>query len=268
MTSRNSPSAGHGARKPTVGIFGLTGCAGDQLVVLNCEDQLLGLVELIDIRDFLTASSDNDHDCHLDIAFVEGSVSSKRDEERLRRIRARADTLVALGTCAVWGGIPAMDRDVDRQALIAEIYGAGGRKFDAMPTRALHEVVSVDVAITGCPIEKHEFLAAVASLLQGDLPLRPEQPVCVECRLRENRCLLIHDGECCLGPITLGGCRARCPSLGVGCIGCRGPVPQANVAAAAVVLEEHGVSPEAVKQRLQTFAPVLESRTLGGEIER
>jgi sulfhydrogenase subunit delta len=268
MTSENVPLSDGGVRKPTVGVFGLTGCAGDQLVVLNCEDQLLGLVELIDIRDFLTASSDNDHDCHLDIAFVEGSVSSKRDEKRLRRIRARADTLVALGTCAVWGGIPAMDRDVDRRVLIEDIYGATGRQFDAMPTRALHEVVSVDAAITGCPIEKHEFLAAVANLLQGDLPLCPEQPVCVECRLRENRCLLIHDGECCLGPITLGGCRARCPSLGVGCIGCRGPVPQANLEAAAVVLQEHGVPPDAVRRRLQTFAPVFDSRMLGAGVER
>ena len=37
--------------KPTVGIFGLTGCAGEQLVVLDCEDQLLDLVALLDIRD-------------------------------------------------------------------------------------------------------------------------------------------------------------------------------------------------------------------------
>ena len=102
-------------RKPTVGIFGLTGCAGDQLVVLNCEDELLGMVELLDIRDYLMASSDNDERCPLDIAFVEGAVMSKRDEEHLRRIRARCETLVALGTCAVWGGIPAMDRYGQRQ---------------------------------------------------------------------------------------------------------------------------------------------------------
>ena len=43
--------------RPKVGIFGLTGCAGDQLVILNCEDRLLDVVALIDIRDFLMASS-------------------------------------------------------------------------------------------------------------------------------------------------------------------------------------------------------------------
>jgi len=245
-------------RKPTVGIFGLTGCAGDQLVVLNFEDELLGMVELLDIRDFLMASSDNDERCPLDIAFVEGAVMSKRDEEYLRRIRARCEALVALGTCAVWGGIPAMDRDVDRDQLIGDLYGASGRQFDALPARALHEVVSVNVKITGCPIEKHEFLAAVASLLNGDPPILPEYPVCTECRLRENRCLLIHDGLCCLGPVAAAGCHARCPSLGIPCVGCRGPARDANVEAAMVVFEEHGLPRDVVRQRLQTFAPVLD----------
>ena len=54
--------------KPTVGIFGLTGCAGDQLAILNCEDQLLDLVAFIDIRDFLMGSSGNDTGCALDVA--------------------------------------------------------------------------------------------------------------------------------------------------------------------------------------------------------
>ncbi|UCG88282.1 MAG: NADH:ubiquinone oxidoreductase, partial [Gemmatimonadota bacterium] len=246
--------------KPAVGMFGLTGCAGDQLTVLNCEDELLGMVELLDIRDFLTASSDRDESCPLDIAFVEGVVASKRDEERLRRIRARCDTLVALGTCAVCGGIPAMDRDFDRDRLIVDLYGPGGRQFDALPVRALHEVVSVNVKITGCPIEKHEFLACIASLLNGDLPILPEYPVCMECRLRENRCLLIHDGLCCLGPITLGGCHARCPSLGVSCVGCRGPARDANLEAAVMVFEQHGLPRDVVWQRLQTFAPVPDGR--------
>ena len=116
----NAQSRGQpGTHKPTVGVFGLTGCAGDQLAVLNCEDELLSMVELLDIRDFLTASSDTDQQSPLDIAFVEGAVMSRRDEEIVRKIPARCETLVALGTCAVWGGIPAMDRAVDREALPA-----------------------------------------------------------------------------------------------------------------------------------------------------
>ena len=64
--------------KPTVGIFGLTGCAGDQLLILDCEDELLGLVELLDIRDFVMASSARDELSMLDVALVEGAVVTSR----------------------------------------------------------------------------------------------------------------------------------------------------------------------------------------------
>ena len=112
--------------RPNVGIFGLTGCAGDQLVILNCEDRFLHIIAALNIRDFAMASSDNDSACDLDLAIVEGAVLSRRDEEQLERIRARSRILVAIGTCAVWGGIAAMDGDTDRSQLVRDIYGECG----------------------------------------------------------------------------------------------------------------------------------------------
>ena len=241
--------------KPTVGIFGLTGCAGDQLVILNCEDQLLNLVSLIDVRDFLMASSENDAACPLDLALVEGAVLSNKDLERLRAIRKRAKTLVALGTCAVWAGVAAMDRGTDRRKLLEEVYGETGLNYDSLPAQALHEIVRVDLNITGCPIEKEHFLAAIANLLNGDLPVYPQYPVCTECRMLENNCLLIERGELCCGPITAAGCKARCPNLRVPCVGCRGPVSDANPSSLLAMLEEKGFDRQAIATRLRTFAP-------------
>ena len=246
--------------KPTVGIFGLTGCAGDQLVILNCEDELLDIVEALDIRDFLMASSSNDVDCELDIALVEGAVVTKRDEESLLRIRERARTLVALGTCAVWGGVAAMDRDVDRGALLEEIYGPLGATYDSGLTRALHEVVDVDLNISGCPIEKNEFLRAISDLLNGNPPLPAAYPVCAECKMRENSCLLTEASQVCLGPLTAGGCDARCPALRIACVGCRGPHSDANTASAMRTFEELGIPREDVARKLRTFAPVAAAR--------
>jgi coenzyme F420-reducing hydrogenase gamma subunit len=219
--------------RPTVGIFGLTSCAGCQLNILNCEDELLALTGALDIRDFVMASSANDGACSLDIALVEGAVVSKLDETALHRIRDRAKMLVAIGTCATCGGI-------------ARTSGA----------RALKELVKVDLSIPGCPIEKHEFLSAVTMLLQGDTPLLPEYPVCTECRTRENICLLTEEGRFCCGSVTLAGCHARCPSLGVPCVGCRGPTREANFESAAALLESQGYSPSETDRRLQTFAPI------------
>jgi coenzyme F420-reducing hydrogenase gamma subunit len=241
--------------KPTVGIFGLTGCAGDQLVILNCEDQLLDLAALLDIRDFLTASSENDAACPLDLALVEGAVLSRRDEQALRRIRERSRLLVAVGTCAVWGGIAAMDVIGDRGGLLADIYGKLGNQYDTLPPRALHDVVNVDLNLAGCPIEKEQFLAAVASLLNGDLPSLARYPVCAECRMRENNCMLLERGEICCGPLTAGGCNARCPGLNVACTGCRGPAEDANVPAAVALFGEKGFPRDEIARKLRTFAP-------------
>ncbi|MGA2146163.1 MAG: NADH:ubiquinone oxidoreductase [Bryobacteraceae bacterium] len=241
--------------KPTVGIFGLTGCAGDQLVILNCEDRLLDLVSLIDVRDFLMASSENDAACALDVAIVEGAVLSNRDVERLREIRKRAKTLVALGTCAVWGGVAAMDRGADRRELVREVYGETGLAYDSLPARALHEIVKVDLNLTGCPIEKDHFLAAIANLLNGNAPVYPEYPVCTECRMFENNCLLIERGEVCCGPVTAAGCKARCPELRVACVGCRGPAGDANPSSWLAALAEKGIDRHAIAARLRTFAP-------------
>jgi sulfhydrogenase subunit delta len=241
--------------KPTVGIFGLTGCAGDQLVIVNCEDQLLDLVSLIDIRDFLMATSANDTACPLDVALVEGAVLSKKDADKLREIRQRAKVLVALGTCAVWGGVAAMDRGADRPKLLKEVYGETGLHYDSLSAQALDEVVKVDLKITGCPIEKDQFLSAIANLLNGNAPLYPDYPVCTECRMLENNCLLIERGEICCGPVTAAGCQARCPNLRVACVGCRGPVAEANSSSLLAAFEAKGMDRQAVAARLRTFAP-------------
>lgn len=250
----NAPHGDRAAAKPKVGIFGLTGCAGDQLAILDCEDELMQIVELVDLRDFLMASSGNDTACTLDIALVEGAVLSRRDEEMLQRIRQRSGLLVALGTCAAWGGIAAMDRFVDRGVLVREIYGEMGERYDTLHARALRDVVTVDYAISGCPIEKEELLEALANLLHGDVPLHPTYAVCTECKMRENTCLLVRDGVACVGAVTAAGCNARCPALGVPCVGCRGPCRDANVAGAYTMFAGRGIADSEVERKLRTFA--------------
>lgn len=239
--------------KPTVGIFGLTGCAGDQLVILNCERELLELVQLIDLRDFVMASSERDPDCPLDVAFVEGAVVTREDEELLRRVRERAQILVAIGTCAMWGGVPAMP-GAPRRELMHAVYDDAEKPRVLAEVRAVRDVVKVDAEIPGCPIEKEQFLQVLAGLLQGNLPVLPSYPLCTECRIRENRCLLVSDGAFCCGPVTVAGCGARCPSVGVACIGCRGPAHDANIPAAVGLYQSKGYAREDIARRLDAFA--------------
>jgi sulfhydrogenase subunit delta len=163
---------------------------------------------------------------------------------------------VAVGTCAVWGGIAALDRFADRAALLEEIYGPNSRTFDQLSVRALHEVVPVDYRITGCPIEKPEFLSAVACLLNGDPPLAVTYSVCAECRMRENTCLLLERGLPCLGSVTAAGCDARCPAHGIACIGCRGPSVDRNVDSLLATLAARGTPAASAGRMLESFAPL------------
>jgi coenzyme F420-reducing hydrogenase gamma subunit len=241
--------------KPRIGIFGLSGCWGEQIVMLNCEDQLLSLVEAVEFADFLGASSANDVEGPLAIALVEGSVGNAREEAALRRIRERAQWLVACGTCACCGGVPAMVSEASHQrAMALSIYGPMAAAYDLRPHRPLSNYVPVDAVVPGCPMEKEEFLQVVACLLNGDRPEPVTTPVCAECRMREQDCLLLAAHLPCAGPVTVGGCNARCPAYHVPCIGCRGPVEDANIASMEAILAQTGLSIDDIRQRLGTFA--------------
>lgn len=225
-------------------------------MMLNCEDELLSLVGAVEFADFLGASSVNDEDGPLDIAFVEGSVGNAREEAALRRIRTRAKFLVACGTCAACGGVAALVNNAARQReLAASIYGPMGAGYDMRPHRPLRDYVPVDAAVTGCPMEKDEFLHVVACLLNGDRPEPVTTPVCAECRMREQECLLITAHLPCAGAVTVGGCGARCPGYNAPCIGCRGPVEEANVQSMEAILVQAGFTLDDIRQRLRTFAP-------------
>ena len=245
--------------KPSVGIYGLTGCAGDQLALLNCENELLDITGAVDLKFFPMAMTGNDESSPLDIAFVEGTVVQPEDEHMLRKLRDRAKLLIALGTCAAWGGVQAMKNEIPREELRRKVYGPQGERFEAIAAQPLSHFVKVDLALSGCPVEKGQLLQAVAALLHGDLPRLPNYAVCTECKMVENPCVLIESGQLCLGPITVAGCNARCPSHSQPCIGCRGPVEEANISSEIAVLKEKGFTWVDIRNRLRTFAGEADS---------
>ncbi len=250
--------------KPRVGIFGLTGCAGDQLQILNCEDRLLELVRELEIVDWVMAKSANDRECALDIAFVEGVVATERDLAALKAVRERSKTLVAIGTCAVWGGLPSMRSSLPEEVFAGEDEMIPGTADDSRAARPAAGFVPFDFLLSGCPIERREFLALVRALLAGTTPELPAVPVCWECKTRELPCRVIFHHEVCCGAMTRGGCGARCPGHGVACAGCRGPVEEPHYDANVAMFADRGLSWQDIAARMRVFsAPVW--MTLGLE---
>jgi sulfhydrogenase subunit delta len=255
--------------KPRVGIMGLTGCAGDQLQILNCEDELLKLAQELDIVDWPMVKSENDRACRLDVGFVEGVVATQKDLDALKEMRARSRTLVAIGTCAVWGGLPAMRNELPREVLAREVYHEQAAHLDTVEARPATHFVPFEIALVGCPIERSEFLQTVYALLAGTRPELPRVPVCWECKARENVCRVVYRGEICCGAMTRGGCGARCPSLGVACAGCRGPVEEPNYDANVSMFQGRGISWVDIARRMERFsAPVWMKLGLEEEVRR
>jgi sulfhydrogenase subunit delta len=242
--------------RPRLAIAGLTACSGCQLTLLNCEEELPEIVKCFELVSFPMGESGCEPDAVFDAAIVEGAVSTPGDLATLFRLRNASQLLIAFGTCALYGGVAAMNNKAStREALLRGVYGEPGRFFESFPPSPFRSFVSVDFSITGCPPEKTDLVALLAALLAGTLPPVPCYPVCTECRSRENLCLLLERGELCLGPIIQGGCNARCPATGIPCEGCRGPVREANVAQELELLLERGFDRKEIERRMSRFTP-------------
>jgi sulfhydrogenase subunit delta len=232
--------------KPRVAFFSFSSCEGCQLVVLTIEEQLLELVNLIDIVSFREAMSEKSED--YDIAFVEGSITTTSEIERVKKIRDTAKIIIALGACATIGGINSLKNQFEMDKVKKIVYGKMADNYETIPTRPIEAVIKVDYWIQGCPIDKDEFIEVTKSILLGKKPRIPDYPVCVECQMRENVCLF-EKGIVCMGPVTRAGCKAICPTYNDGCVGCRGLIDDPNLSSHKNLLSEHGLTvDEAISQ--------------------
>ena len=242
-----------GKEKLKIGIYGFTGCAGDQLAILHWEDELLSIFNDADIKSFVMAKSDNE-ETELDIAFVEGSISTKEQIERIKEIRERSKIVVAIGDCACYGGIQAMYYgDGSYKERLKEVYGDIKFTHDTpVESKPISDYITVDYIVPGCPISKEHFLSVFMKLVNGLIPDRYPMPVCMECKWKGNACLLLK-GQPCLGPIISAGCGAICPSHNIPCIGCWGLVDDANLKSQIELLMEHGMKLDDIISRVKIF---------------
>lgn len=212
-------------KKPTIAIVSLTCCEGCQVAILDLGARFLELAAKIEIGNF-SFFEEHPKTEFYDIIFVEGAPISEENIAKLKDLRERSKFLVALGACAALGGIAEIKNYQDKDERLRYVYKniEGINNPDVKP---LSHFVKVDLEIPGCPINKEEFLKIAKDLLAGTPVRIPQRPVCYECQIKQNTCLL-QEGRPCLGPVILGGCDATCPSGGYPCDGCRGPMRNIN----------------------------------------
>ncbi|MCF8057422.1 MAG: NADH:ubiquinone oxidoreductase [Desulfocapsa sp.] len=234
---------------PKTAFFELSSCEGCQLQILNKEATLLNFLDLVEIVNFREVMSNRSND--YEIAFVEGSVTRADEVTQLLEIRQQAKTLVALGSCACFGGVNQLkNRFQNLEWVKKEVYG--NHPIETQEVRPLSDFVTVDFSIYGCPVKKEEVEEIVTNLVLGKSIEHPRYPVCMECTANGNICLF-NLGEPCLGPVTRAGCDAWCPNNRMGCWGCRGPADDANLRQLQKIMDDHNIPRQAMFDRLECF---------------
>ncbi len=192
-----------------------------------------------------------------DVGIITGGVRNEEHKELAQEMRNKCKTMIAYGSCAVFGGLPALANMYTKEDTFNKVYkttrSTVPSEFPSVNIppwtdrlMAVDEVINVDVKIPGCAPNPDLFADALTALLSGKEFKLEEKAVCEDCPLKrekkaiasikrpletpesEERCLL-ELGYLCLGPATRTGCGGhekvpRCIAGNFPCRGCMGPI--------------------------------------------
>lgn len=168
--------------KPKISSDWMAGCAGCHMSLLDIDDRIIKIADLADIRATPITDLKEPDASGVDVGILEGGINNTANEDVALRMRSRCKILVALGDCAVFGGVPAMrnfftlEESLRRAYIDTESTDAESRIPDdpelCRPTkvRALQEVVPVDIFVPGCPPDADVIYFVLSELAQGRMP--------------------------------------------------------------------------------------------------
>ena len=227
-------------------------CGGCEVTILDIGEPLLDLLPqlsfvhmpvLMDHKYFgQTGEKDQMEIPEADVGIISGGVRNEKEKHVTQEMRKKCKTLIALGSCACYGGIPAMANMFPLEDLYKKVYkdsktteAADTPKENVPPlldrVYAIDEVVPVDVYIPGCPTNPDIIVKALTCLLTGkafklegrrvgdEAPPKREKKASggqikrtldsiqfEQGKAWENTRCFMEQGYLCLGPVTLAGC--------------------------------------------------------------
>ena len=168
-------------KKLRVATTSLAGCFGCHMSFLDIDERILPLLDLIEFdRSPLT---DIKHCGVCDIGIIEGGICNAENVHVLREFRQQCKILVAMGACAVTGGLPAQRNHLDLRDILEEVYHTDtGVAHGCIPNdpelplpldkvHPIHEVVKVDYFLPGCPPPADAIWKFLTDLIAGRTPM-------------------------------------------------------------------------------------------------
>jgi len=211
--------------KPKLAMYWASACGGCEISVLNIHENILTVDEVFDIvffpciADFKVKDLESYPDGYIDVCLFNGAIRNSENEEMAHLLRKKSKILVAFGSCAYEGCIPALSNLTTKDATFDKVYlnnpsidnpdgilpqvvtkvAEGELTLPAFyhTVKSLDQVVDVDYYLPGCPPEPHQIWAVlqvvVGALLEGN-PLPPAgailgagtKTVCEECELEKS----------------------------------------------------------------------------------
>lgn len=180
MMAATSVRLGEGQKK-RIATTSLAGCFGCHMSMLDIDQELMGVVELVEL-DKSPLSDKKSFDGRCDIGIIEGGCCNSENVEVLREFRKNCDILIAMGECAIWGGLPAMRNLVPLEECLEESYlqtATVEKGKQIIPSHedlpklldrvyACNEVVKIDYYLPGCPPDAGFIWKVIRYFLFGD----------------------------------------------------------------------------------------------------
>ncbi|HSB52669.1 MAG TPA: hypothetical protein VLD40_08415 [Dissulfurispiraceae bacterium] len=165
--------------KVRVATTWLDGCSGCHMSFLDMDERLLDVFARVDLV-YSPIVDAHEFPDGVDVTLVEGAVSSDEDEEKIHVIRHRSKLLVSFGDCAVTANVPAMRNQFRVQDVLARGYVENATEHQHVPSdgvphllraaRPVHELVTVDLFLPGCPPPAEVIFYMLTELLEGRMP--------------------------------------------------------------------------------------------------
>ena len=167
-------------RKIRIATASLAGCFGCHLSFLDIDERLFPLLDKVEFE--RSPLTDIKHCGPCDIGIIEGGVCNAENVHVLREFRKNCKVLIAIGACAINGGLPAQRNHLDLRDCLQEVYVTEQGLVNGLipddpelplpldKVHPLHEVVKVDYYIPGCPPSGEAIWKFLTDLLAGCTP--------------------------------------------------------------------------------------------------
>lgn len=231
----------------------LCDCGGCHVAIVDLHEKILKVIENIEIQKCPVLTDVKDYP-EADIGILTGSIRTEHDRHAAIEMRKKCKTIIAFGTCAVYGGLHGAGLAHSREEIMATVYkDSPTTKTDFIPDSEItelekmvipvDEVIDVDLYLPGCPPHPHFIFESLSNLSEGKEWTTGQETVCAGCKrvmektevdsikdnlidIADNESCFLSQGFICLGSVTLDRCFSPCPNHGVMCTGCAGPTMQ------------------------------------------